>query len=260
MNNDSFVRGSFLVAILFSASVAACSGGSGWNSDTDAATDEDASSNDDGSPTSNDGSAPPKDGSTTQKDGASTQDSGTTQDAGTTQDSGGQIQADSSDGFGAARTACINEINKLRATQNHKAYKLWETSAIDTCVDQQATYDQKANSAHDAWINNKYPTCNGNAQDECLGYGNSPSEVVACLDAMWNEKNQSNCAGCAACNGPTLTQTIINCQSTKTCDFYGNYGSECGHYLNMSADYFTEAACGFSTVGTQQDWATQNFQ
>ena len=260
MRSDSLVlRGSFLAAILLGASAAACSGGPGSFNDGDASTDEDAQAGDDGGAT-NDGTSPQKDGSTS-KDGASSgQDSSTAQDAGTTQDAGGQIQADSSDGFGAARTACINEINKLRATENHKAYKLWETAAIDTCVDEQATYDQKANSAHDAWINNKYPTCNGNAQDECLGYGNSPTEIVACLDAMWNEKNQSNCAGCAACNGPTLTQTIINCQSTKTCDFYGNYGSECGHYLNMSADYFTEAACGFSTVGTSQDWATQNFQ
>ena len=41
---------------------------------------------------------------------------------------------------------------------------------------------------------------------------------------------------------------------------YDNYGSECGHYLNMSANYFTEAACGFSTVGSNQDWAVQNFK
>jgi len=30
--------------------------------------------------------------------------------------------------------------------------------------------------------------------------------------------------------------------------------------LNMSADYFTEAACGFSTKGTSKDWAVQNFK
>jgi len=175
------------------------------------------------------------------------------------QDSGG-IQADSSDGFGLVRTACINEINKLRATENHKAYALWETSAIDQCVDSQATNDQNKNSAHYSWINNVYPTCNGNAQDECLGYGNTVQGIVACLDAMWAEKNQSNCSTCAQCNGTQLTQQIINCQSTSTCDFYGKYGNECGHYLNMSADYFTEAACGFSTKGTSKDWAVQNFK
>ncbi len=77
---------------------------------------------------------------------------------------------------------------------------------------------------------------------------------------MWDERLQPNCKGCAACNGSQLTQSLLNCMSTSTCDFYGNYGSECGHYINMSADYFTEVACGFSTVGSQQDWAVQNFQ
>ena len=174
------------------------------------------------------------------------------------QDSGGP-PVNSADGFGAARTACINEINKLRATEKHAAYALWETPAIDMCVDEQATYDENANSAHDAWNNNVYPTCNGNAQDECLGYGTSPQAIVACLDSMWDERLQSNCSGCAACNGPQLNQQIFDCQSTSTCDFYGKYGGECGHYLNMSADYFTEAACGFSTK-SGGSWATQNFR
>ncbi len=194
---------------------------------------------------------------------ATANDTGTSSDATTTQDAAkdtGTIVADSGDGFAAVRTACINEINKLRATESHKAYALWETTAIDQCVDQQATYDQQHNSPHDAWINGVYPTCNGNAQDECLGYGNTVNGIVACLDSMWAERLQPNCATCAQCNGPQLNQTILNCMSTSTCDFYGKYGSECGHYLNMAADYFTEAACGFSTVGTSKDWATQNFK
>lgn len=184
-----------------------------------------------------------------------------TNDGSSGNDAGVDMGVDNSpDGFGASRTACINEINKLRATEAHAAYALWETAAIDMCVDEQATYDQTANSAHDAWLHSVYPACNGNAQDECLGYGTSPSEVVACLDAMWNERLQSNCAGCPACNGPTLNSNVINCENTPTCDFYGKYGKECGHYCNMSADYFTEAACGFSTTGTTKDWAVQNFK
>lgn len=240
--------------------VVACSGGGGFGDDDASQNDTDASQNTgDDAAQGTDAPATTKDAGSTGSDATTQKDTGTIQDAGTTQDTG-TIQADSGDGFSAARTACVNEVNKLRATQNHAAYALWETTAIDTCVDQQATYDQKANSAHSAWINNKYPTCNGNAQDECLGYGNSPSEIVACLDSMWAERLQSNCAGCAACNGPTLTQSMLNCMSTKTCDFYGNYGKECGHYINMSADYFTEIACGFSTVGTMSDWAVQNFK
>lgn len=214
------------------------------------------------------GDASPGDSGATVSDGSTTADSGARDsgskgdagaaDAGGKEDSG--TTANSNDGFGAARTACINEINRLRATESHAAYALWETTAIDMCVDQQATYDQNANSAHSAWTNNKYPTCNGNGQDECLGYGTTPQAIVACLDSMWDERLQSNCAGCAACNGSQLTQKIIDCQSTSTCDFYGNYGGECGHYLNMSADYFTEVACGFSTKSGGSGWAVQNFQ
>ncbi|HEX7601197.1 MAG TPA: hypothetical protein VF316_06305 [Polyangiaceae bacterium] len=244
MNRSTCVRGGLFFALLFTAACSGSSGPDGWG---------DAASADDGST---------DDGGSTSDDSAVANDSGTKPDSSTISDSGVAdtgIVANSGDGFGAARTACVNEINKLRATQGHAAYQLWETSAIDTCVDQQATYDETANSAHDAWINKKYPTCNGNAQDECLGYGTTPSAVVACLDSMWAEKNQPNCANCAACNGTTLNQNIMNCLSTPTCDFYGNYGSECGHYVNMSADYFTQVACGFSTL-PKGSWATQNFK
>ena len=241
-----------LLALLFTA---ACSGGpSAWGDD-DAQPGDDAASSNDGTP-GTDGSSGTDSGGT--KDSGTTQDSGGTKDAGA-QDSGG-IVADSGDGFGAVRTACINEINKLRTQNGHKAYALWETSSIDQCVDQQATYDQTKDIAHDAWNNNVYPTCNGNAQDECLGYGNTVQGIVACLDDMWNERNQSNCSTCDSCNSTQLTQQVFACENTPTCDFYGKYGNECGHYLNMSANYFTEAACGFSTKGTSQDWAVQNFQ
>jgi hypothetical protein len=246
-------RALFLVGVCLTF---ACSGSPSFG-DQDAS-DDDAGSNDDGA--SNNDDAASSDDATTSMD-SGTKDAA--KDSGSVVDTGvdtGLGSVDNSDGFGAARLACINEINKLRATESHKAYTLWDTTAVDTCIDEQATYDQKNNSAHDAWINGVYPTCNGNAQDECLGYGTSPAEVVACLDSMWAERLQSNCSSCASCNGPKLTMAVINCESTTTCDFYGKYGGECGHYLNMSADYFTEAACGFSTVGTKSDWATQNFQ
>lgn len=225
---------------------------------------EDASSGDDGGTASDDAATTSDSPTSTVKDsGGTPADSGgtTVVDSGstTTQDSGGII-ANSSDGFGTVRSACINEINKLRASKGHAPYALWETTSIDQCVDEQATYDQKHSSAHDAWINSVYPTCNGNAQDECLGYGNTVQGIIACLDAMWNERNQPNCSTCDSCNSTQLTQQVLNCQSTSTCDFYGNYGSECGHYINMSANYFTEAACGFSTVGSNQDWSVQNFK
>jgi len=156
---------------------------------------------------------------------------------------------DSGDGFGAARTACINEINSLRSTEGHAAYALWTGAAIDMCVDEQASSDEKANSPHQAWLNGTYPTCNGNGQNECEGFGVSPADIVKCLDAMWAEKNQPDCAGCPACQA----KFTANCPN---CDFYGKTGPECGHYVNMSADYFVKAACGFSSLG---GWAVQNF-
>ncbi len=193
-------------------------------------------------------------------DGGSGSDGTTTTDAGsdssTKTDSGtkdsGTVTVDSGDGFSVSRAACINEINKLRATESKPAYALWTGSAIDTCVDEQATYDEQHNSPHGAWLGGIYPTCNGNGQDECLGYGLTPSAIIACLDAMWAEKYQSNCSGCPACAGAYNP-------SCPNCDFYGQNGPECGHYVNMSALYFSEAACGFSTL-SGGSWAVQNFQ
>ena len=176
-------------------------------------------------------------------------------------DSGG-IVVDNGDGFGAARTACINEINRLRATQGHAMLSPWSTASIDTCVDEQSTSDEASGQAHQAWLNNTYPTCNGNAQDECEGYGTSPAEIVSCLDDMWAEKDQSNCTGCAACSGTPYTP-----QNCPNCDYSGMMGGECGHYVNMSADYYAEVACGFATgpagCGAPDgscSWAVQNFQ
>jgi hypothetical protein len=228
---------SFATVCAFLGFVAACSDDAQSINlpDNDGGTGNDGSSN-------NEGGTP---------DGGSPNDSGSPSDSSSGPDT--SIVADSGDGFGALRTACINEINKLRATENHAAYALWTGAAIDQCVDQQATNDQTDNSAHEAWIKNKYPTCNGNAQDECLGYGNTTQGIVACLDSMWAEKNQSNCKGCPACQ-KKFTQNCPNC------DFYGQNGPECGHYVNMSADYFTQAACGFSTLGGNKQWAVQNFK
>jgi hypothetical protein len=154
----------------------------------------------------------------------------------------------SDDGFGAVRTACINEINRLRATQSLTAYTLVNTDSINTCVDAQATSDEASGVAHQAWGNGNGP-CDGNGQDECEGYGNDASGMVMCLDSMWDEKNNSNCLGCVGC-----TQFGGACPN---CDFYGMNGPECGHYVNMSSVQFTEVACGFAAApGT---WSAQNF-
>jgi hypothetical protein len=169
----------------------------------------------------------------------------------------------STDGFGASRAACIDTINALRKTQGLAPYTLINTPGVDMCVDEQVTYDEAHMSAHDAWINNVYPSCNGNGQDECEGYGTEPGApgsgphgtmgtgIIGCLYAMWAEQYQSNCLGCVGC-------TVFG-GGCPGCDFYGMMGPECGHYVNMSATYMNEAWCGFSTAagGT---WAAQNFQ
>jgi hypothetical protein len=68
---------------------------------------------------------------------------------------------------------------------------------------------------------------------------------------MWDEKDQAGCAGCDAC----ADEYNPDCPN---CDFYGeSTGDVCGHYVNMSANYFTMAACGFSTAG---DWAAIDFR
>jgi hypothetical protein len=197
-------------------------------------------------------STPPDSGTSTPPDDADS-DSGASippPDSGTTTapPDSGSAPVTSNDGFSAARTACINEINRLRATQSLAAYTLSNTDTVNTCVDAQATSDEAANSAHQAWIAAEGSTCDGNAQDECLGGATDPAGIVSCLDSMWAEQNQPNCTGCVGC-----MQFGGACAN---CDFYGMNGPECGHYVNMSATYFTSVACGFSTSG---DWAAQNF-
>jgi hypothetical protein len=162
----------------------------------------------------------------------------------------------SNDGFSASRTACINKINALRATINLPAYTLENTDTINTCVDTQASNDQAKNSAHDSFINNT-PKCtwgqaSGWAQDECLGgYGTSPSGIEQCMQDMWDESLKPNCAGCIGC-----TKFGGACPN---CDYSGSKGYECGHYVNMSAPYFTQVACGFAGT-TQDSWSVQNFE
>jgi hypothetical protein len=201
-------------------------------------------------------------------------DSGVGHDSAPPDDSGGgmdsTITVDNSDGFGAARQACINTINALRATQSLAPYTLLDTSAMDMCLDEQATNDESMDSAHYSFINNTYPACGSvptgpfNAQDECLGYGNEVGNpgtgphqtmgkgIIGCLYDMWAEQYQANCTGCVGC-------TAFG-GACPNCDYYGTMDpelGECGHYVNMSATYMNTAACGFAPA--PGNWAVQNF-
>jgi hypothetical protein len=170
---------------------------------------------------------------------------GTTTASGTT--SGSTTTTGSSgDPYAAARQICVDKINALRATKGLPAYQRW--ASAEACVDQQATADETSGKAHGAWISGTY-ACNGSGQNECLGAG--VAGIESCLDSMWHEKDQAGCAGCDAC------ADAYN-PSCPNCDFYGQTtGDVCGHYINMSAKYFTMAACGFSSLG---GWDAINFK
>jgi len=169
----------------------------------------------------------------------------------------------SNDGFSAERQACIDKINALRATDTAVAlqpYALQNTDMINTCVDTQASNDQAANSPHQSFINST-PACTwgsaqGFAQNECLsGYGTDVAGITQCLQDMWDESTKPNCAGCIGC-------TAFG-GACANCDYSGSMGYECGHYVNMSAPYFTSVACGFgggTPSSSSQGWMAQDFE
>jgi hypothetical protein len=168
----------------------------------------------------------------------------------------------SGDGFEAARMACITKINALRATDTAvklAPYTLEDTPTIDTCVDTQANNDQRLASPHNSFLNST-PACMwgsamGFAQNECgPGYGTTPSGIEQCLQDMWDERLKPNCTGCVGC-------TTFGGQCPN-CDYTGSMGYECGHYVNMSAPYFTMVACGFAgpSPSSPTAWSAQNFE
>jgi hypothetical protein len=141
---------------------------------------------------------------------------------------------------------CLAKINALRATESKTPYAEW-TSA-ETCVDAEVTSDEMTGMPHHAWQTNN-DTCKGNGQNECEGQG--PNGVESCLQSMWDEKNQADCSGCDACANAYNS-------SCPNCDFFGTlHGQVCGHYVNLSANYFSKVACGFSSLG---GWDAMNFQ
>jgi len=148
------------------------------------------------------------------------------------------------DPYEGARQACVDKINALRATKGLPPYARWKEA--EPCVDQQATWDEMNSKPHGAWAMKLYPSCNGFGQNECLGQG--PGGIEGCLDMMWAEKDQAGCSGCDAC----ADAYNPNCPN---CDFNG--ATVCGHYVNMSAKYFSKVACGFSSLG---GWDAINFQ
>lgn len=271
MNLSTLRRGTKVGGLLALLLSTACSSGSGGGFGEGFGDDGggpgpsgsgDAMSGDGGNATVDSGASPDAsvaDSGTAEGNDASTDDSSTVVEAGEP-DTGGVVT--SGDGFGPSRTACINKINALRATDTAvklSPYTLQNTDTLNSCVDTQATTDQSKNSAHWSFINNS-PSCTwgnatGFAQDECeQGYGTTPAGIEQCLQDMWDESLKPNCAGCVGC-----TAFGGNCPN---CDYSGSKGYECGHYVNMSAPYFTMVACGFAgaSPSSATGWSVQNFE
>jgi len=141
------------------------------------------------------------------------------------------------DPYESYRQLCLDTINSLRASIGRAPLVAWP--AINTCVDSQSTADETASTAHSA-----FGDCGESSQDECLG-SNNTSRLVNCLNSMWNEKNNAACSGCDACSAAPW-RTCANC----------DYNT-CGHYVNMSAQFYTQVSCGFSSLG---GWSTQDFK
>jgi hypothetical protein len=122
----------------------------------------------------------------------------------------------------AARTTCVDEINKYRATLSLPPYAPW-TSA-EPCVDGQSKKDSETGTAHSA-----FGTCGESAQNECPGWPGPPDSMIkSCLAMMWAE-------------GP------------------GDFSSH-GHYINMSSSSYTSVACGFYQTPSGDWWAAQDFR
>jgi hypothetical protein len=149
------------------------------------------------------------------------------------------------DAHEAFHASCVAKVNSLRATRGLPALARWR--AAEACVDQLVTADQASNDPHGT-IRGGGSHC-GSSQNECLGGGAAYADT--CLDSMWAERLQPGCAGWDACASAPTT-------SCPGCDFYGTAtGDVCGHYVNMSAGYFTMVACGVSAAG---GWTAMNFQ
>ena len=136
---------------------------------------------------------------------------------------------------------------------------LEDTATVDVCVDTQVNNDQRLDSPHDSFINNS-PACMwgsamGFAQNECgPGYGTTPAGIEQCLQDMWDESLKPNCKGCVGCKAFG--------GACPNCDYSGMMGYECGHYVNLSAPYFTMVACGFAgpSPSSPTAWSVQNFE
>lgn len=155
---------------------------------------------------------PPQDTSTTGQDGTTQGDTPT-----------------GNDPYAAARQACVDEINRHRATEGKSPLERWTDAEF--CTDGEAKSDSETGIPHGA-----FGQCNEHGQNECPGWPSTDSIISGCLQAMWDE-------------GPP---PVNPCEGQCFLDH--------GHYINMSSTRFTKVACGFYTTPDGSIWSIQNFR
>lgn len=115
---------------------------------------------------------------------------------------------------------CVTRVNQFRACVCLPPLARWNDG--ESCADMDAAYDP-ANSAHAGFIAG---ICSpeGNAQDECPGWGSATQVISQCLQQMFDE-------------GPP-----------PTADCTGDCYETHGHFINMTNTRYTMIACGIATV------------
>ena len=126
------------------------------------------------------------------------------------------------DPYAEARARTISQINAYRAKVKLPSLSHW--SEADSCSDEEARKDSKANQPHKS-----FGTCGEMGQNECPDWPDKDSIGIGCMEQMWNE-------------GPGK-----------------NYATH-GHYLNMTNPTYTKVSIGFYTTRAGKVWSVQNFQ
>jgi uncharacterized protein YkwD len=126
------------------------------------------------------------------------------------------------DPYAEARAHTVAEINAYRAKVRLSPLVHW--AEADSCSDEEARKDSKANESHQS-----FGACGEMAQNECPDWPDKDSIASGCMEQMWNE-------------GP------------------GKDFARHGHYLNMTNPKYTKVSIGFYTTREGKVWSVQNFK
>lgn len=125
---------------------------------------------------------------------------------------------------------CVDRVNKLRALEN-----------LNPLVRDQGNEDSADNDARINYVTNiPHSSVSGDAQNECLTYSNTSLILDECIEKQmyYAEKlcYEKNPGGC-----------------------YMNNTCQCGHYVNITGNSFSELACGFYETPDGKFKAVLNF-